>query len=106
MRREVREVVVHMVGRGGAQNGGDATVASLAMADVAMVALRWHAQRESARKGESKCGMRGDARAFAFGGAGSGAARGVEFGRASAMEGELWCMAATQAKHRARGERR
>ena len=78
------------------------------MAAAAMVAPLWraHAQRESARKGESECRMRGDARAFAFGGAGSGAARGVEFRCVSAMGGELWCMAATQVKRRARGERR
>ena len=52
-------------------------------------------QGESARKGKSECGMRGDTRAFTFGGTGSRATRGVEFGCASAMGGELWCMVAT-----------
>ena len=34
-RRTTEKVVAHTVGRGGARNGGDATAASLAMADAA-----------------------------------------------------------------------
>ena len=46
------------------------------------------------------------ARALGFGAAGSMVARGMEFGRASAMEGALCCMADTETIHRARGVRR
>jgi hypothetical protein len=47
--------------------------------------------------------MRGDARAFVFGGAGSGAARGAEVRRAAAMGHARCCMADTETIQRARG---
>ena len=45
------------------------------------------------------------ARAFAFGGSGSRAARGAEVGRAAAMKCALCCMAATERIQRTRGVR-
>ena len=75
----------------------------------AMVAARGHAERGEEKSwewgGEVTLGRSG-ARAFALGGARSRAACGMEVGHASAMWGMLWCFAATQAKRRARGERR
>jgi hypothetical protein len=100
VRRRRAELLVVLVESKEARNSGNTSVAG---------AWPWRlcsgvrAQRESSRKGESECGMRGDARAFVFGGAGSGAARGAEVRRAAAMGRARCCMADTETIQRARG---
>ena len=57
------------------------------------------------QEGRERVRDAGAARESAFRAAGSRVARGMEFGHASAMEGALCCMVATETIHRARGVR-